>query len=77
VATLFVLLLGIAFIAMSDVVLRLMFGAPPQGGILPPREKFWTVAAPFGLAVLVLILGLYVPPILSTHLKDAARLFGG
>jgi hypothetical protein len=41
------------------------------------RESLWLVVGPAGLALLVLALGLYIPPPLQEMLGRAAAMLGG
>jgi hydrogenase-4 component F len=76
VATAYLALLALVFIGMATVVLRMAQGPAPER-IGPQTESADVVLPPALIAVLVLLLGLYVPPRLSQALHDAARLLGG
>jgi hypothetical protein len=41
-----------------------------------PAESLLAIAPPTALAVVVLILGLYIPPAVHTAVEEAARLLG-
>jgi hydrogenase-4 component F len=58
----FLLLLAVVFIGMASTVLPLVLGDPPED--LPPgdyRERLLTVAPPFALMAIILVLGVWVP----------------
>jgi formate hydrogenlyase subunit 3/multisubunit Na+/H+ antiporter MnhD subunit len=67
------LLLGIIFAGMSRTMLAMAHGESPTKH---PEEPFLAVAPPVVLAVLVLLLGLFIPPPLETTLRLAARALG-
>jgi hydrogenase-4 component F len=72
-AGLFLLMLAVVFFGMGATVLRLVQGEPSATvRERPYREQFLTVAPATVLLVLVLVLGVYVPPPLSGLLHDAA-----
>lgn len=78
VAALYVAFLGLAFVAMSMICLRMAQGTPPGGWEGPPHvEPLLAIGPPMALGVLVLLLGLYVPQRLSMVLHEAARMLGG
>jgi hydrogenase-4 component F len=78
VGGMFLLLLGIVFVGMGVTVLAVVQGKPPEG---MPATGFYdnvSTGAPIVLfLLLVLLLGVYVPDVLSDMLHDAARLLGG
>jgi hydrogenase-4 component F len=77
VAAIFLLLLGVVFIGMGSTVLAVVQGKPPEPG--EPRdyrESVATVAPVLLFLMLVLLLGLYIPPPLDKLLRDAARFLG-
>lgn len=75
-AVLVVALLSIVFVAMARMLLRVVFSDADPGA--PPLvEKPALVAGPVAMAVLVLFLGLYLPPPLRAVLAEAARALGG
>ncbi|MBN2582435.1 MAG: NADH dehydrogenase FAD-containing subunit [Planctomycetes bacterium] len=79
VAVAILALLGIIFIGMAAAMLRMVYGTPPgdlQTGS-PPRQSRWTLLPPAALGILVLMLGLYVPPVVEESLRQAARALGG
>ncbi len=71
-----VVLLGVIFVGMAAVVLRMALGAPDPTPA-PSRESAWLVAGPIALAGAVLLLGLYIPPGLQAALARAATALGG
>jgi hydrogenase-4 component F len=78
VAASYLALLAVIFIAMANLVLPMAQG---RAGELPERaghgEPLWATLPPVVLACLVLVLGVYVPPELSSLLHDVARSLGG
>ncbi|NLF31604.1 MAG: NADH dehydrogenase FAD-containing subunit [Planctomycetes bacterium] len=75
VAVLYLLLLGMIFVAMARLVLPMAFGEAPQPS-QPAREPAWAVAPPLVLGAGALVLGLYVPGPLWNALADAAAAVG-
>ncbi len=88
-AALFLLLLGIVFIGMGSTVLSMVQGDPPQttapinedNGEQPKeavayRDGFSTCAPIVLFMVLVLLLGLFIPPPLEALLRDAVAFLG-
>jgi hydrogenase-4 component F len=73
VAGAYLVLLGIAFVAMTAIVLRMSQG---RGSRPAARETLLGIAPPAVLGVLVLSLGLYVPPALRDAILAAARSMG-
>lgn len=73
-AGLFLLLLAIVFIGMGSTVLRMVQGTPDESADSNFKDSFLLVAPPLVLLILVLILGLYLPPPLQRLLNDAAAL---
>jgi hydrogenase-4 component F len=82
VAVLYLAFLGVIFIGMATSVLRMVQGEPPESSRWS-REKgtavepMLAVVPPLALGVLVLLLGLYIPPFLSDAIGQAAQLIGG
>jgi len=74
VAVAYLVLLAMIFIGMVTVVLRMAQGPSDRA---PQREPWLAVLPPAALVVAVLVLGVYVPPILSNLLHEAARAVGG
>ena len=72
-AVLYLAFLSLIFIGMVNVVLRMAQGEPSiKQAASRPRESWWEFAPPAALTVLVLILGLYIPPRLNNTLQTAA-----
>jgi hydrogenase-4 component F len=71
-------LLALVFIGMANIVMSMAQGvsnANPRR--LEKREDWLAVLPPAALGVLVLVMGIYIPPQLSTVLHDVARAMGG
>jgi hydrogenase-4 component F len=78
IAIAFLILLAIIFVGMSSAVLKMAQGKAPSLSTNPTqRETVLAVAPPMVLGILILVLGLYVPPILSQALHSVARTLGG
>jgi hydrogenase-4 component F len=88
-AAAYLLALGIVFVGMATVVLRMAYGHPVgragqsmtadgHGAAAsgPRRDVFWSVVPPAVLGLAVLVLGLYVPPDLAQLARDAAAVLG-
>ncbi len=74
----FLALLGVIFVAMSKIVLQMVYGPCPQKlAEESRREPVLAVLPPVMLAVAVLVLGLYVPPGLTQAIQKAAAAIGG
>ncbi|MBI3785160.1 MAG: NADH dehydrogenase FAD-containing subunit [Deltaproteobacteria bacterium] len=77
IAVTYLALLAVVFIGMTTAVLRMAQG--PVGGDVSRdrgRESVLSVLPPAILAVLVLVLGLYVPQALRGLIEEAARTLG-
>jgi hydrogenase-4 component F len=75
---LFLCLLLAVFIGMGATVLKVVQGrAPAAARRTPYRDSFLTAAPIVGLALLVLLLGLYIPAPLNTLIGDAVRFLEG
>jgi hydrogenase-4 component F len=74
VTILYLGLLGLIFIAMANIVLRMGQGG---GTREPAAEPVWSIVPPATLCVVVLVLGVYVPPEIRTLLNDVSRALGG
>lgn len=72
-------LLAVIFVGIAAMILEMVYGAPVADPAPGPRtgERNWLVVAPAALAVLVLLLGLYLPPALGAALSSAATTLGG
>jgi hydrogenase-4 component F len=75
-AVIVMVLLAVIFVGMAKMILDVAYGAPPEPGE-PARETLALVGGPLVLALLVLLLGLYLPAPLRTVLGQAARALGG
>ena len=74
----FLLLLGGIFLAMSDTVVKMIFGTPDPKRVRTPYRDTFATTAPLILALgLSLVLGLWLPRPLETMLQSAAVLGGG
>src|SRR5215472_7275365 len=76
VAGLLLLMLVVVFVAMGATVLPLVQGEATKSrpDALLTRETFFNVAPPLAFMSLVLLLGLYIPPFVSSLLKDAVAM---
>jgi len=71
-------LLALIFIGMAGVVLRMAQGKPSSKMKTATRRQGLLAVVPPGLlAASVLILGVYIPPFISTALHNAAQTLGG
>ena len=69
-------LLAVIFVGMAKMILDVAYGTP-TGTAEPARETPSLVVGPLLLAMLVLMLGLYLPAPLRVLLGQAARALGG
>jgi hydrogenase-4 component F len=69
-------LLGMVFVGMTGVVLKMAQGPAPERHP-PRRESALSVAPSIALAALLLMLGVYLPPPLLGLLERASRALGG
>lgn len=77
VAALYLLTLGVIFVAMARLILPMAFGSPEGGETAAPvQEPAWSVVPPIALGIIILALGLFVPAALWNALRDAAAVFG-
>jgi hydrogenase-4 component F len=76
VAVAYLALLALIFIGMASIVLPMAQGKPtvPAAG---GREVLWSTLPPSLLCILVLIMGVYIPPTLSAALHEVAISLGG
>ncbi len=77
IAIAYLLLLALIFVGMMTAMLRMAHGtasAPRTGARIP--EPAWATIPPAALAVLVLLLGVYIPSAVWTAIEEAARLLG-
>jgi len=78
IAVAYLVLLALIFIGMAGVFLRMAEGTPSsEMKTSTSSEPVLAVVPPGLLAAAVLILGVYIPPFLSTALHDAAKTLGG
>lgn len=81
IAALVILLLVVIFIGLAAMILALVYGTPnvprERAEAGEQRERTWLVAAPAVLALLVLMLGVFIPPPLADTLARAATALGG
>lgn len=77
VAITYLVLLAVIFVGLATAVLGMAQGTPTEGQrrMIEP-ESVWTVLSPALLGVLVLLLGLYLPPLLRQTMQEAARTLG-
>ena len=72
-AGLFLLMLAIVFIGMGATVLRVVQGEVPDAVRgRPYKERILTVFPPIAFLVLVVLMGVYIPPPVTALLRDAA-----
>jgi len=77
VAVLYLVFLAVIFIGMSVPVLRMVQASPAPGLKTAYRETLLNTGPPCVLCVLVLMLGVYVPPWITYCLRAAAGALGG
>ncbi len=76
VAAVYLGILGIIFTAMTAIIIPMVQGKPSFEG--PYSKESWTsLMPPAALGMVVLLLGIYVPPFLAERLQDAAWVLGG
>ncbi len=77
VAVTYLVFLTVIFVGMATTMLSMAQGVSGQSPARPAAaESFLSVASPAALGALVLMLGVYVPPLLRQTLHEAARLLG-
>lgn len=74
---LFLALLAVASLGMAGVILPMAQGTPANAVSPPRKEATLSIAPPFVLIVVILILGMYVPAALDDLLSRTAMLLGG
>jgi len=75
VAAAYLALLAVIFVGMITVGLRMTQGAAADRWTLArPAESTLAIGPPAALAALVLMLGLYVPPVIHRAIEEAALL---
>jgi len=82
VAAGYVLVLAVIFIAMARVVIPMAFGLPEQQKSIESihvnhREPAWFAWPVMGMAMVILVLGLYIPGPVWSFLGKAAAMAGG
>lgn len=79
IAAVVIVLLSIIFVGIAAMILEMVYGSHESGEAPSDRggDRPWLVVAPSVLAVLVLALGIYLPPPLADALASAARSLGG
>ncbi len=78
VAVSYLAVLAVIFIGMANLFMPMAQGkADDQSGPSGGSEALWATLPPAALALLVLVLGVYVPPAMSDVLHAAARSLGG
>jgi hydrogenase-4 component F len=77
VAGLYLLFLALIFLGLTPAILRMLMGSAPEIAAKGSyRDRILTVAPPLLLLVVVLVLGVWLPPPLMRMLKDGALLLG-
>ena len=76
-AVLLLAALGIIFVSMASIVIGMVYGKAQESSISSSRESRASIVPPAFLCVVVLMLGVYIPPALNKLLTEAARLIGG
>jgi len=77
IAGLFLALLTVIFIGMAATMTRMAQGSVPEWtGGAAPRESRLAIGPPLALGLVVLVLGLYLPPSLDAVLHRAAQALG-
>jgi hydrogenase-4 component F len=77
VACVYLVLLAMVFVGVISAGLRMAQGpAGEHWTVMRPPESVLAIVPPAALAVLVLILGLYIPPVVNAALMEAAQLLG-
>jgi hydrogenase-4 component F len=78
VAALYLAFLALAFVGMATVMLRMAQGEPtPSAVACGQREPWLAILPPAALAVLVTVLGLWVPRALDGVVRAAAATLAG
>jgi hydrogenase-4 component F len=77
VAIAYLVFLAIIFVGVATAGLGMAQGTPAEGKHRPTEpESPWAVLSPALLGALVLMLGLYLPPVLGRTVREAARTLG-
>jgi hydrogenase-4 component F len=82
IGVLTLLLLVVIFVGIAAMILEMAYGVPADGGQVgggptAPGKRSGLVLGPAVLALLVLMLGVYIPPPLAAALRSAAESLGG
>jgi len=76
VAIAYLILLAIILAGMATPVLAMAQGTPREDIIVPAGRGIALSAVPAILGAAILLMGVYVPPVLSRTIQEAARLLG-
>jgi len=76
VAIAYLVLLAVIFVGMATAVLGMAQGPAPAAHPAPRREPLLAIVPAGVLAALVLLLGVYVPPVVRSAVEEAARALG-
>src|ERR1035437_745123 len=76
VAIAYLILLAIILVGMATPVLAMAQGTPREDIIVPAGRGVALSAVPAVLGAAILLMGIYVPPVLSRTIHEAARLLG-
>jgi hydrogenase-4 component F len=79
-AAAFLAVLAVIFIGMSATVLKMAQGRGPEiamGESQSMGERILSIVSPLILGILIITLGIYIPPILNNVLHGAAGVLGG
>jgi hydrogenase-4 component F len=76
VAVVYLAILAVILAAMAAPALAMAQGTPPEH-VVPARSRSTALnAVPATLGIVVFVLGIYVPPVLTRALREAAHLLG-
>jgi hydrogenase-4 component F len=76
VAVAYLALLSVIFVGMASAVLGMAQGPAPAGHARARGERLLAIAPAGALAALVLLLGVYIPPVVRSAVEEAARALG-
>lgn len=76
VMILFLAALGIIFVGMARIVIPMAYGEPPAAGEKDFAFAWRSAMPPLVLCVLILVLGLYIPPPLQRLIEASALVIG-
>lgn len=76
VSVVYLLLLAVVFLGMSATILAMAQGEPWSQPVKPQKEAVLATIPPALLAIGVLLMGVYPPPLLNEALQNAAGLIG-